>query len=96
MTDIVLFTAQVCPGSLTIPLAMPPRAGESQTVNNHIYGERKIGWDISIIAYFCPGGVGGDGGGGGIQGGAGGAGEGPTLNYDIHAVKNFTMNTWYR
>jgi hypothetical protein len=63
---------------------MSRRARESQTVNIHISGARKIGWDISIIAYFCPGGVGGNGGGGGMQGGGGGAGEGPTVNYIQH------------
>jgi hypothetical protein len=40
---------------------------------------------------FCPGGIGGNGGGGGVQGGGGGVGEGPTMNYDINAVENFTM-----
>jgi hypothetical protein len=65
---------------------MTSRAGESQTMNNYIYGSRRIGWDISFIAYFCPGGVGGSGGGGGIHGCGGGAGEGPTINYDIDTV----------
>jgi hypothetical protein len=63
---------------------MRRRAGESQTVNIHIHGAKKIDWDISIIAYLCPGGVGGNGGGSVIQGGGGGAGEGPTVNYTEH------------
>ncbi|KAF7336334.1 putative nwd2 protein [Mycena venus] len=38
------------------------------------------------------GGVGGTGGEGGTQGGGGGTGMGPTINYDISGVDNFTMN----
>ncbi|KAF8149745.1 hypothetical protein K438DRAFT_1779226 [Mycena galopus ATCC 62051] len=38
------------------------------------------------------GGKGGNGGGGGVEGGGGGVGEGPTVNYDIKAVENFTTN----
>ncbi|KAJ7852744.1 hypothetical protein B0H13DRAFT_2581545 [Mycena leptocephala] len=38
------------------------------------------------------GGKGGNGGEGGVEGGGGGAGDGPTVNYDINAVENFTTN----
>jgi hypothetical protein len=70
MADIVLSTAEVSSGH-----------GESQTVNIHICGARQIGWDISIITYCYPGGVGGNGGGDSIQCGNGGVGESPTVSY---------------
>ncbi|KAJ7144592.1 ankyrin repeat-containing domain protein [Mycena epipterygia] len=71
-------------------------SGESQTVHNiNYYGARKIGWGITIIAYFFPGGQGGSGGGGGIQGGRGGAGEGPAVSHHINVAGNLTMNSLY-
>ncbi|KAJ7301632.1 hypothetical protein DFH08DRAFT_101564 [Mycena albidolilacea] len=47
--------------------------------------------DSQTVNNYIYGGVGGNGGGGGVQGGGGGVGEGPTMNYDINAVENFTM-----
>ncbi|KAJ7889153.1 hypothetical protein B0H14DRAFT_1176452 [Mycena olivaceomarginata] len=53
---------------------------------------RRIWPKSQTVNNYISGGVGGNGGRGGVQGGAGGAGEGPTLNYDINAGANFTMN----
>ncbi|KAJ7266160.1 hypothetical protein C8J57DRAFT_384728 [Mycena rebaudengoi] len=48
----------------------------------------------SQTVYNIYGGLGGNGGQSSIQGGGGGAGEGPTMNYDINAVENFTTTTF--
>ncbi|KAJ7215677.1 hypothetical protein B0H12DRAFT_1154577 [Mycena haematopus] len=48
--------------------------------------------EFATLVAHISGGNGGKGGEGGVRGGGGGVGEGPTVNYDIKAVENFTTN----
>ncbi|KAJ6585935.1 hypothetical protein B0H19DRAFT_1060115 [Mycena capillaripes] len=48
--------------------------------------------EFKTVINEISGGKGGKGGEGGVEGGGGGAGEGPTVNYDIKAIENFTTH----
>jgi len=73
------------------------RGAKSQSVDNHGDqqgpggGDRGQGQNLTVNNYIS-GGTGGPGGWGFAQGtgGGGGSGEGPTLNYTINKVENFT------